>query len=121
MTIYLDSMNPFITFPTENYASLMDTLQVNSGKYWQCQDSISVDNVNDIDYSDWWASCFSPYNCSVWDLLPTFNITGSEASDTELMMTTYSFLLNTTHYDKTAAYYMSNAETAGDVNMTFVD
>ena len=46
VTVFLDSLSPFITFPPKNFAYLMDTLQVNSGKYWQCQDNITVDNLD---------------------------------------------------------------------------
>lgn len=96
-TVYLDSMSPFISVNVASYAYLIDTLQVDNGKYWQCQDHITLQNYNDtdpmdVDTSDWWASCYSQYNCSVWDLLPTFNITPFAGVGDDLMMTSYSFL-----------------------------
>jgi hypothetical protein len=115
VTVYLDSLSPFITVNVPAYAYMIDVLQVDGGDFWQCQDVVRVDNFNtdnttDVDTSDWWASCFSPKNCSAWDLLPTFNITTRD-SDYELMMTTYSFLLNTTYYDKYTNFWQS-----GDVS-----
>lgn len=105
----------------------MDTLQVAGGKYWQCQYDVSVDNYNssfsasDYDTEDWFASCFSPYNCSVWDLLPTFNITAANTTENDLMMTTYSFLQNVSYYDNTTYYYMSVLNTSYTLNTTEAD
>lgn len=83
VTVYLDSLSPFISINVPAYAYMIDVLQVDGGNYWQCQDSVKVDNFNpdnttDVDTADWWGSCFSPKNCSAWDLLPTFNITTRE-------------------------------------------
>lgn len=115
VTVYLDSLSPFINVNVPAYAYMIDILQVDGGDFWQCQDSVRVDNFNEddttsVDTTDWWGSCFSPKNCSAWDLLPTFNITTRD-HDYELMMTTYSFLLNTTYYDKYTSFWQGGDET----------
>lgn len=118
VTVYLDSLSPFININVPAYAYMIDVLQVDGGDFWQCQDEVRVDNFNEDDTTSvnttgWWGSCFSPKNCSAWDLLPTFNITTRDHdhdNDHELMMTTYSFLLNTTYYDKYNAFWQGGDE-----------
>jgi len=46
VTVYLDSLSPFININVPAYAYMIDVLQVDGGDYWQCQDVVRVDNFD---------------------------------------------------------------------------
>lgn len=63
--VNLDPTTPFLTFDTGSYATLINLLQIEDGKYWKCQDT-PVRTNDGTKTSDWWTSCFSTQSCFYW-------------------------------------------------------
>lgn len=102
----------------------MDALQIEDGKYWQCQDTPSIYNyqlsTENITTTDWWTTCFSNWSCAWWDAAPTLNMTTVDGGY-DMMLTTYVLFQNSSYFDKyvdnmTASQNYSGSPTTYDTS-----